>query len=673
MKRMGSGWIIAIVVVAASALAAGCAAIAPAGDRLADRVGAVLERRGLGGDALRVIDNLLQNGPAAPLATPALVRDLLARPLEALDAQTVFARVVPPPLVSFTQGEPKPFAELLNTYVEDLARAQHVLQGAVRAFDEDLVLRQLQEKLPLPDALLPVAEAVEREKLHSANQLFIDATARFARHLAAASIPEGQVLETGFGRIVIGTRGNDVHRLTPVRGGKVAVIIDPGGDDEYRGSDLALSGFSAIIDLGGNDRYTMDGPGLGAAIAGAALLVDFAGDDRYEARFFAQGAGAFGFGALLDLAGNDRYRLEAWGQGFAIADGTGLLWDRGGDDSYLAGGVADPFHRAGGLSGAQGAAFGYRGRIAGGIGILRDDGGDDTYGAQMFAQGNGYYYALGLLWDRGGNDNYRALQYAQGNGVHQAIGVLREESGNDSYDLATVYGQGMGLDIAFGALVDDAGDDAYSAYNISQGAATANGLGLLADGGGADRFATGPVAHTWGHAEWMRGLPTVAMLLHGPRARFTRDGRTGAPQDWLAVQPMSATACPSSDPGESLLCRLRDAPDPAALWTEYRRILEDRKTPLAGWIAIALGQRPPSPAQAEEIAALLAERESCNVRALALRSWPTLPAAQAAVHSPCYRLQAAGVAALAKLGAPLPADARLPSFLRRIAPQDDTF
>jgi hypothetical protein len=98
--------------------------------------------------------------------------------------------------------------------------------------------------------------------------------------------------------------------------------------------------------------------------------------------------------------------------------------------------------------------------------------------------------------------------------------------------------------------------------------------------------------------------------------------------------------------------------------------MEDPETPLAGWIAIALAERPPG--NAGQIAALLAKRESCNARALALRAWPTLPEATAALRSDCFRLQSAGRAAFARLGAALPRDAALPAFLRRIPPQEDT-
>ena len=660
-----------IIPAALLATLAGCASLPPPAERLEAQVAAELERRGLGVEALLVIDNLVRNGPPAPRATPALVRELFARPLDALDAGAVFQRAVPASLAGFAPGAPQPFAELLKGYAEELARAQHALQGATRPFDEELLLRQVRQGLPAPDGLLALADALDADKLRHANRLFIDATARFARSLSRIGLPEGRVFELGFGRVVIGTRGDDVHQLAPARGGRVSVLIDPGGNDEYRGSDLALHGFSAIIDLAGDDRYTMDGAGLGAALAGASLLIDFAGNDSYEAKFFAQGAAAFGFGALLDLGGDDRYRVEAWGQGFGIGGGTGLLWDRAGNDRYLAGGVPDPFNRAGGLSGAQGASFGHRGRLAGGVGILRDDSGDDSYEAQMFAQGLGYYYGLGLLWDRGGNDQYRALQYAQGNGVHQALGVLREESGDDRYELAVFYGQGMGHDVAFGALVDDAGNDDYRARDAAQGSATANGIGLLADRNGADRFTSADGIQKWGYAEWRRGLPTVALFLHGASAQFTANGQSTFPREPpLAVEPMSPTVCPSRDPGEALLCGLKDAADVDAHWRELRPLAE---SPLAGWVAIALRERPPSREQADEIAALLAARESCNVRALALRAWPTLPAAEAALRSSCFRLQSAGAAAFARLGVALPPDAPLPAFLRRIPPQEDTY
>jgi hypothetical protein len=667
----------------AAAVAAGCAAL-PAGwndltrSDLEQRVLASLERRTLGTDALLVIDNLLVHGPPAPRATSPLVRELLARPTAAADAERLFQASVPPQLTRLEPAAAGSFDELLKTYLAELAEAQRLLRAATGRRSEELGL----EALPAATQLLAIADEVDMAQVRRANELFIRATVGFAGavRIATGWPQEPKTYDSPIGRVVIGSRGSDrhgpeaaliidpggddVYERAPARGGAVSVIIDLAGNDEYRGSDVALRGLSAIVDMAGDDVYSMEN-GIAAAIVGASLVLDYAGNDSYTAKHFAQGAAAFGIGALLDMAGNDRYDLVAWGQGLGLAEGVGLLWDRGGDDRYTAAGVPDAFERGSGLSFAQGAAFGHRDRIAGGIGILRDDGGNDVYEAQMFAQGCGYYYGLGLLWDRAGNDAYHAFRYAQGNGVHQAAGVLRDESGNDRYAMANIYGQGMGLDLAVGILVDGNGDDQYRARAVAQGAATANGFGLLADERGSDRFEVADEHHAWRRAEWLRGLPSVGVLLHGANAKFSPMGKP-AEDPPVVVQAPTAVTCPSSDPGEALLCR-------DVNWNEIEALLaEDPRTPLAGYIAMALGRRPPSPPQAERIAVLLGKNQSCNVRALALRAWPTLPAAEDGLRSGCWRLQSAARAALARLGAREP-PARLPSFLQRIPPQEDTF
>jgi hypothetical protein len=677
------------IAAALLVLAAACASLAPPRAALESRVAEVLERRGLGPDALLIMDNLLRHGPPRPPATPPLVLELLARPLDALDASAIFDAAVPSALASMPRkGIPAEaqFEDLFRQYLAELAEASGVLRSALGPFDERALLRQLEAGLPGSAQLLALAESADLALVERANLLFIEATVRFASALGDAPQNPG-TFESPIGVVVIGTRGddrhgpgaalildpggNDLYERAPAASGAVSVIIDLAGNDQYRGSDVALRALSAIVDLAGDDRYAMDGGGLGAGLAGASLLLDFDGDDSYAAKLFGQGAAAYGVGALVDFAGQDSYRIEAWGQGFGMAGGTGLLWDRSGNDRYIAGGVPDPFERGAGLSGAQGAGVGARGRLGGGAGILRDDGGADAYEAQMFAQGSGYYYGVGMLWDRAGNDRYAAYRYGQGNAAHQAVGVLRDEAGDDRY-AADWYAQGMGLDVAVGVLFDDAGGDAYTARGGSQGAATANGFGLLA--GGEGRFELAAAEHGWGRAEWLRGMPSVALLLHGNGAQFIRAAEAiAAPPDNppIAVEAPGTQTCPSPHPGEALVCRVRDAPDLEAVWRELKGELANDA--LAGWIAIALGQRPPPPPLAEEIAAGLAARESCNVRALALRAWPTAPAAQAGIRSGCYRLQAAARAAFARLGQPPPADAPLPSFLRSLPPQEDTF
>ena len=513
-------------------------------EAIATRVHQVLEQRKLGADALKIIDNVLRHEGPPPPAAPALVRELLQSPLAGIDAAVLFERAVPlsvrqltlaavgPPGVPADE-RPVAIEDLLAPYVEELTAAQRLLRTAATSrIDAAGIVKALNRPSPPSDALRSVMRATDAAMLARANALFAAATARFVAALRAAhgtvQFPAAAVhLESALGAVVIGSRGddsypagaaliidpggNDRYTRTEITGGAVSVIIDLAGNDRYQGSDMVVHGLSAIVDFAGDDRYAAAGAGQGAAVAGAAVILDVAGDDVYEAGAFAQGAAAFGLGALIDLAGNDRYRLHAGGQGYGLAGGVGLLWDHSGDDSYTAGGWPDAFARGGGISAAQGAAYGVRTGVGGGIGILRDDAGDDRYSAEMFAQGMGYYYGIGLLWDRGGNDQYHAMRYAQGSGVHQALGVLRDESGNDSYALTMGVGQGMGLDLAVGILYDGAGDDQYRGETLVQGAATANGLGLVVDNGGADRWQAGDAAN-WGDAQWDRGMPSLAQL-----------------------------------------------------------------------------------------------------------------------------------------------------------------
>lgn len=542
-------------------LVGACAAL-PAGERpgeeLAVRVNAIFERRGLGPDSLSVIDNILRHeGVVPPPYAPPMVREILTRPLAAVNAAEWFDRAVPASLRRFIdelvapdagRQPPASIEDLVKTYVAELARAQEALRAAGKRgpIDAAAMMRQLEGELPGTAALRDIAAVVDPAGIDRGTTLFLAATGRFVSALRATGaslrFPDAAVrFNSPIGVVVIGTRGHDTHgpgaalivdpggndsyERVPATGGAVSVIVDLEGDDRYGGSDLAMHGYSAIVDFSGNDRYEMSGPGLGAAIAGAAVLADLAGDDIYESPLFGQGAAAFGLGALIDLRGNDNYRVRAGGQGFAMTGGVGLLWDRAGNDRYVAAGLEDAYKRGGGISMAQGAATGLRTTLGGGIGLLRDDSGDDSYHAEMYAQGAGYYYSVGQLWDRAGNDDYRAVRYAQGAGVHEAVGVLRDESGNDRYALSVGVGQGMGLDLAVGTLVDAKGSDSYQADVVAQGAATGNGFGLLFDAEGSDRWTIGAHPDSWGRARWSRRLPTSGLLVYDPAlAVFARAG-----------------------------------------------------------------------------------------------------------------------------------------------------
>jgi hypothetical protein len=771
-------------------LVAACASAPPAGvpreDSLAPRVDAILERRGLGPDTLEVIDNVLRHDGAPPAAAPLFVRELLANPPAAADAATLFDRAVPGTLRRFASGmsespappldpgsAPVPLADLLDPYLSELAEAQRLLRMAMRgrAFDARGLASQLQDNLPSLNRLEGVAARFDPVLLRRATARFLDATGRFVRALRAGGAriefpEEGARFESAVGAVVIGTRGNDLHGPSaavivdpggndaytrmPALAGAISVIVDLGGDDRYHGSDVVVHGLSAIVDFSGNDDYDMAGPGLGAAIAGASVIVDFSGNDSYSAEVFGEGAAAFGLGAIVDLAGNDVYRLRAGGQGLGLAEGVGLLWDHAGNDVYRSAGLADVYGRGGGLSWAQGAAFGYRTVLGGGIGILRDDAGNDRYEAEMYAQGAGYYHALGLLWDRGGADRYRAVRYGQGAGVHEAVGVLRDESGDDRYALDVGVGQGMGLDLAVGVLFDAAGDDRYEASVLAQGTATANGIGLAFDGGGVDRWRVEDTRRAWGRAEWARGLPSLGLLIYEPaRAVFARGEGTlslraeaaqfGGPFGDAPVQhePASVARCPEAtepvvetalalpdalrslapafaggkfDPpvyadvqrrltarleeslagvpqgdfdvlwsfGEALRCAAAgaSAANVQAMWDAMERVLAAKPgAPFAGAIAGALRERTPPQPQLERILAALDASPNCGVRATALRlrgaaaadaatRASAVGAAQTALRSPCWRLQASALAVLKQLGG-APADrAALPSFLR---------
>ncbi len=773
----------------AGVLAASCATApvhdaAPV-DPLRARVEAIFEHRDLGADALSVIDNVIRHATAPPPSAPPIVRELLAGPLAAADAQTLFYRTVPgtlrrlvDELATAARSEDVPGAgpvslrELVDAYVGQLAGAQRMLRLAARGapVDGQALILHLRDNLPSSGRLGAVAAGFDQSALDGATWMFLNSTARFIRALRAAGgrlqFPEGAVrFESAIGTVVIGTRGDDVHDpeaavivdpggndqylRAPATGGAISVIVDLGGDDRYQGSDVVVHGLSAIVDFSGNDIYAMAGPGLGAAIAGAAVVADFSGDDSYSAELFGEGAAAYGLGAIVDLAGNDAYRLRAGGQGLGLAGGVGLLWDRGGNDTYTAAGLDDIYGRGGALSWAQGAAFGSRTSLGGGVGILRDEAGDDQYQAQMYAQGAGYYYGLGLLWDGGGSDRYRATRYAQGGGVHEAVGVLRDESGDDHYELAFGVGQGMGLDLAVGLLFDGAGNDRYRAPLLAQGAATANGLGILVDGGGTDHWHVDDTGGTWGRAEWARGLPTLGVLVYDPAdAAFAhkdaeiwpaRDAAAaGGPFGGAPVKHVAPAAprCPEATPAagetalplaqllrslapafaggpldpaiyaetrrrlttrleasleelprddfdvalslaEALRCALTaaTAEEAAALWNAMERVLA-AQTPFAGAVMAGLGERPASAPQMARMLAALDGYPACGVRAAALRlradtaadeasRASTARAAQSALGSPCWRLQAVALDVLRQLGAKPDPAAVLPSFLRR--------
>jgi hypothetical protein len=658
-----------------------------------------LESRGFGADGLSIISNILDHEGVPPRRTPPIVDQVLRDPLAGLDAAAIFAASVRTDLQqlpSLGVGSATDFNAVVDRYIAGLAEAQAELMAAVAPFDEDALLAGMAEGMAV--ALLgPIHRAVELERLGVARALFITATSIFVRDLRSPGLafPLPQRFESAIGSVVIGGRTNDRHapgaaliidpggddeyERAPAKGGAISVVVDLGGNDRYTGNDSAVHALSAIFDLAGDDVYAADG--IASAVAGVSVVLDAEGNDQYASGVLGQAAAHFGWAALVDLAGDDRYRLKAFGQAYAGVGGVALLWDRGGDDVYVAAGLPDPFDRGGGISFAQGASSGWRGELGGGIGILRDDAGDDRYESQMFSQGAGYYYAFGVLWDRAGKDEYSAVRYSQGNGTHQAAGLLDDEAGDDSYSLTVGVGQGMGLDLAVGALVDRAGSDTYRTVLLSQGTATANGFGILADLEDDNSWSMSADPRSWGHSQWLRGLPSVGVLLHdAARSRFTRSG-LNVPAEYRGkheIEPgpdckaaeqaaRNVIADPARHLGDPALpCALGIAtPEEArGIWSAFDVAMGLPNAPFLQPIAFALRQHPgPGPLMAK-LSAILKTHPRCAARALWAGTWASADEARAALDSTCWRLQAAALERLQALGVTPPASESIPAFLR---------
>lgn len=202
---------------------------------------------------------------------------------------------------------------------------------------------------------------------------------------------------------------------------------------------------------------------------------------------------------LIDLGGDDLYRNNAGG-GMHVPGRVAVAIDCAGNDRYDSK-----------KDGVQGAGVL-------GCGILVDLAGDDTYLAGNQSQGCGQL-GFGLLIDRAGLDKYNAGGIVQGAGQF-GIGILEDAAGDDDFK-ATVMAQGFGGPEGMGLLLDRKGKDKYFAggkypdtardqtkfLSMSQGfgyglrfvgqnesGASAitgwisGGVGLLLDGAGDDQY-----------------------------------------------------------------------------------------------------------------------------------------------------------------------------------------
>lgn len=410
---------------------------------------------------------------------------------------------------------------------------------------------------------------LDEPSLYYAGQKAVE-TAQQLR-LAVAGLAEadrcpsaGADIPTPFGRVVIGTCGDDTYAAHDVlllldpggadahlgnAGGTtalevpVALSVDVAGDDRYDCTALAggacqgagIAGIGVLVDGQGDDTYAAPGHAQGLGYLGMGVLFDAEGRDAYAAESSAQGTGYFGYGALLDAAGDDRYAVLFDGQGYGgVGGGVGVLADRAGNDVYH----AEPDVRqlperfryrnyAGNgqpntvVSFAQGASAGRRGDGSdghswpGGLGALVDVMGDDRYQAGAFAQGYGYWYGIGLMYDGAGNDAYRSVYYSLASGAHYSASAIVDEAGDDVYaQESAIPGSTAGAGVAFAwdyvvALIfDRSGDDTYQSNVNCLGRSAEKGNAYLIDGAGDDTYTGGanadgsPRADCMGSSGW---------------------------------------------------------------------------------------------------------------------------------------------------------------------------
>jgi hypothetical protein len=209
-----------------------------------------------------------------------------------------------------------------------------------------------------------------------------------------------------------------------------------------------------------------------------------------------------GLGALFDLAGNDTYQCAVMCQGFGYFFGTGLLWDKQGDDTHVVThkyGIGGATHQSVGLyldgQGADSYTYSGHGRTGGGEGV-------------------GLGYDLGVAFHIDGgkeNDTYTFpvdIGWIVGFARHPSLGVLINEGGDDQYHITGASGaRSLGTSEGF------AGD-----RNAQLGTSTTISLGMFLDLGGTDVYDVMGSAAANG-AKWVQSTPIGdgwdPMLDHG--------------------------------------------------------------------------------------------------------------------------------------------------------------
>jgi hypothetical protein len=345
--------------------------------------------------------------------------------------------------------------------------------------------------------------------------------------------------------------------------GAGAMLVDQAGDDVYTQSGHPQGGAQGVgvtaslgllLDQSGNDRYSADNEAQGVGISAPGILADLSGDDSYVSGNLGQAVSrATGFAVLYDEQGSDTYSAKS-GQAAARDASNAVLLDLDGDDSYTATGFAQgvSYDSPGGVVAMLMDAAGKDTYVAGsnsqgsgtsgsGVGFLADLKGKDSYTAGANSQGSGGANGgVGILLDglqertetdsatvtlqvnseKPSEDHYLAGDFSQGSsGPAGGIGVLldREHNGGKRNTfVAGAYSQGAATAHGVGLLANNVGKDDYTAGAFSQGASDA-GVGVLVDQRGNDRyFATDAAAEATSHgygASDFSSSPRVAVGL----------------------------------------------------------------------------------------------------------------------------------------------------------------
>jgi len=319
--------------------------------------------------------------------------------------------------------------------------------------------------------------------------------------------------------LLIEPGGNDIYaqKIATSADKPFYIVLDLAGDDIYQNRNwgeqfTVCQGFGISADISGNDIYRGGDYAFSAGI-GIQLHEDLQGEDIYDSGIFSQGAAFFGASLLIDEAGDDLYSATTMAQGMGSTCGMGAILDLGGSDRYLLGRkyTHAPLMPNDYRSMGQGMGFGFRPDFAGGTGMLYDRTGNDKYLGGIYAQGVGYWYATGILIDEEGNDVYNAVYYPQGSGIHLANGYLYDGAGDDAYYTRNGPGQGAGHDWALGILLDKSGDDAYSIPG-GNGLGLNNSVGIFVDSRGNDRYER-KVSNAYGFGSFSRSAGAIGLFL----------------------------------------------------------------------------------------------------------------------------------------------------------------